>query len=285
MKKLLILLLLSKAAMAQEPMAYRLFDSNGKPVTFQNMMKDLSKKEVILFGEYHDNPIAHYLQLQGLLYLQKYFRNGKVAVGMEMLERHQREVLNHYLANKNYRAFKDSTSLWPNFKTDYKPVVDSASSFGMDVFAANITRKYASLVFKNGLNALDSLSPDIKAELCPLPFPFDSTLSQYRELIDMGKSMHGSGLDFAYAQAIKDATMAYWITNYLKTNQRVYFLNGSFHSDFYQGIYWYILQYRPGTTIGTIATVEQASVRKLEAENKGRADYILVVDPTMTKTH
>lgn len=283
MKKLLILILITSNSFAQEAVGYKIFNAKGKEVSFKVMMKRLSNKEVILFGEHHNNPISHYLQLQGLLYLHQ--NHKSIALGMEMLERHHVKALSNYLASNNYKVFKDSADLWPNFKTDYKPVVDSASAFGMDVFAANITRKYANLVFKNGLSALDTLSPAIKNEICPLPFPFDSTLSQYQELISMGKSMHATGLNFAYAQAIKDATMAYWITQYLAMKKQVYFLNGSFHSDYFQGIYWYILKYRPNTSIGTISTVEQQQVKKLDQEHYGKADFIIVVDETMTKTH
>lgn len=284
MKKLLILLLAATNTFAQEGSGFKIFNSKGKEVSFKTMMKELSTKDVILFGEHHDNPISHYLQLQGLLYLENMGKKN-VAVGMEMLEKHHDKYLKKYFLDKNFKAFKDSTDLWVNFKTDYKPVVDSAFAFDMTVFTANITRKYASLVFKKGLTALDTLSTEVKQQICPLPFPFDSTLTQYQELISMGKSMHASGINFAYAQAIKDATMAYWIVEYLKQEKQVYFLNGSFHSDFYQGIFWYIQQYKTNTTIGTITTVEQVQVKKLEKEHLGKADFIIVVDETMTKTH
>jgi hypothetical protein len=35
----------------------------------------------------------------------------------------------------------------------------------------------------------------------------------------------------------------------------------------------------------TIATVEQKDVKDLEKENLGKADFIIVVDEDMTKTH
>ncbi len=284
MKKLLILLIVASNSYAQEASGFKIFNSKGKEVSFNTMMKDLSSREVILFGEHHDNPISHYLQLQALLYLHQIGKKN-TAVGMEMLERHHVKYLQKYLTDKNFKALKDSTDMWVNFKTDYKPVVDSANSFGMSVFAANITRKYATMVFKKGLESLDTLSDEVKQQMCPLPFPFDSTLTQYQELITMGKAMHASGINFAYAQAIKDATMAYWIVNYLAQSKNVFFLNGSFHSDYYQGIYWYIMKYRPITTIGTITTVEQSQVKKLEKDHLGKADYFIVVDQTMTKTH
>jgi uncharacterized iron-regulated protein len=285
MKNLLVFLLLCFGTHAQDLEAFRIFDSKGKPVSFQKMMTKISANQVIFFGEFHDNPISHWLELNVLMELNKQAKGAKLGVGFEMFELHQVKALNDYVATKSYKALKDSTELWSNFKTDYKPILDSAIAYGNIPFAANVTRKYASLVFKKGLDALDSLSADQKQFMAPLPFPFDSTLTQYVELIDMGREMHASGINFAYAQAIKDATMGYSIVQQLKQCEQVYFLNGAFHSDFHQGIMWYVQQYAAGTKIGTITTVSQKDVRKLEKEHLNRADFILVVNETMIATH
>jgi uncharacterized iron-regulated protein len=249
------------------------------------MMNHVSQNQVVLFGEFHDNPISHWLELHVLMELNKHLTGSKLAVGFEMFELHQAKALNEYIANKSYKALKDSTELWTNFKTDYKPVLDSAIAMGNIPFAANVTRKYASLVFKKGLAALDTLPENEKKLMAPLPFPFDSTLTQYVELIEMGKEMHASGINFAYAQAIKDATMGHSIVQHVKNGEQVYFLNGAFHSDFHQGIMWYVQQYLPGTKVGTITTVSQKNVRKLQKEHVNRADFIVVVNETMGSTH
>lgn len=285
MKYLVLCLLMCSGAYAQDLEAFRIFDSKGKEVSFQKMMNKLSQNQVILFGEFHDNPISHWLELNVLLELNKRVKGPKLAVGFEMFELHQVKALKDYIATKSYKALKDSTELWTNFKTDYKPVLDSAIVLGNIPFAANVPRKYASLVFKKGLAALDSLSPDQKKLLAPLPFPFDSTLTQYVDLIKMGKEMHASGMNFAYAQAIKDATMGYSISQHVKNGEKVYFLNGAFHSDFHQGIMWYVEQYAAGTKVGTITTVSQKDVRKLQKEHLNRADFIVVVNETMLSTH
>jgi uncharacterized iron-regulated protein len=285
MKYVLICLFFCSGAYAQDLEAFRIFDSKGKPVSFQKMMDEVSSNQVILFGEHHDNPISHWLELNILLELNQPVKGAKLGVGFEMFELHQVKVLRDYIANKSYKSLKDSTELWANFKTDYKPVLDSALAFGNSVFAANVTRRYASLVFKKGLAALDSLSEDDQKLMAPLPFPFDSTLTQYVELIELGKEMHGAGINFAYAQALKDATMGYSIVQQLQKSEVVFFLNGSFHSDFHQGIMWYVQQYAPGTLVGTITTVSQKDVRKLEKAHLNRADFIVVVNETMTATH
>jgi uncharacterized iron-regulated protein len=285
MKYLVFCLLICSGSYAQNLEAFRIFDSKGKEVSFQKMMAKISQNQVVLFGEFHDNPISHWLEVNVLMELNKQTSGPKLAVGFEMFELHQVKALNEYIKNKSYKALKDSTELWTNFKTDYKPVLDTAIAQGNIPFAANVTRKYASLVFKKGLAALDTLPENQKKLMAPLPFPFDSTLTQYVELIEMGKEMHASGINFAYAQAIKDATMGYSISQHLKNGEKVYFLNGAFHSDFHQGIMWYVQQYLPGTTVGTITTVSQKDVRKLQKEHLNRADFIVVVNETMGSTH
>ena len=49
---------------AQDKKAYQLFDKKGKKVTFDKVIKETLKTEVVLFGEFHDNPICHWLQLE-----------------------------------------------------------------------------------------------------------------------------------------------------------------------------------------------------------------------------
>jgi hypothetical protein len=48
---------------------------------------------------------------------------------------------------------------------------------------------------------------------------------------------------------------------------------------------WYVEQYAPGTKVGTITTVSQKDVRKLQKEHLNRADFIIVVNETMMGTH
>ena len=201
-----------------------------------------------------------------------------------MFELHQSKALSDFMANGDVKQLKDSTKMWSNFDTDYAPLLYWAQKSGIPYYATNVTRKYASLVFKKGLKSLDSLPETEKQFMCPLPFVFDSTLSQYTELIQMGKEMHASGIDFALAQAIKDATMAYSICSKLEKNGLFLHLNGAFHSDYHQGIMWYIEQYRKGTKVLTISTVSQESLDKLDKEFIGKADFIIVTPSSMTRT-
>ena len=79
--------------------------------------------------------------------------------------------------------------------------------------------------------------------------------------------------------------MAYFILKNKKENNVVYHLNGSYHTDFYQGIIWYIQQAQPNASIVTISTVTQPKINELDEVHKGKADFIICVPESMTRTH
>ncbi|HMJ48795.1 MAG TPA: ChaN family lipoprotein, partial [Ferruginibacter sp.] len=87
------------------------------------------------------------------------------------------------------------------------------------------------------------------------------------------------------AQAIKDATMAYFILKYFVPGSLFIHYNGSYHSENHDGIVWYLQQARPGLKIATVTTVSQKDIKRLLEENKKKADYIICVDEDMTGTY
>ena len=49
---------------SQEKKAYQLFDKNGKKVNYDKLLKAAEKSQIVLFGEYHNNAISHWLELE-----------------------------------------------------------------------------------------------------------------------------------------------------------------------------------------------------------------------------
>jgi hypothetical protein len=92
-------------------------------------------------------------------------------------------------------------------------------------------------------------------------------------------------MDLVRAQAIKDATMAHFILENYREGCIFLHYNGAYHSDFYEGIGWYLRQARPDLAYITITTVSQEDINQLEAKNEGRADFIICVDADMTTTY
>ncbi|MBT8194926.1 MAG: ChaN family lipoprotein [Bacteroidia bacterium] len=261
--------------------SHQIYNAKGKKVSYNKMIKTLAKQDIILFGELHNNPISHWLQYEVTSDLHK---NRKLILGAEMFEADNQSFLNDYI-NKviTYEELDSLARLWRNYKTDYAPLVDFAKENNLPFVASNIPRRYANLVYKKGFGALDSLSTEEKSWIAPLPIPFDSELPTYQKILtDMGD--HGSP-ELVQAQATKDATMAYFIlTNYKEDFLFLHF-NGAYHSDFYEGILWYLKKNKDDKMYATISTVSQKEVGKLQKENYGKADYIICVTDNMTKTY
>ena len=266
---------------AQDKKAYQFFDSKGKKVTYEKVLKASEKTDVVLFGEYHDNSLVHWLQLE---FTKDLAKRKNLVLGAEMLEADNQEVVNRYLKGEiNQKGLDTLARLWINYKTDYKPLVDFAKSKQIDFIATNIPRRYASLVFRKDLVALDSLSLQEKAWIAPLPIAFDINLPGYKSM--MGMQGGHAGEKMPKAQAIKDATMAYFINKNRKENSVFIHYNGTYHSDNYEGINWYLKKLDDNIKIITIAMVEQKDLGKLESENNNKANFILVIDEDMTKSY
>ena len=293
MKQLSIILILmclfqTSQLFSQDKPAYVIYNSNGKKTTFENLVESTENKELVLFGEFHDNPISHWLQME--LTKEMYEEVGPhLQLGFEMFEQDQQELLSQYLlGNLTAKQFKDTMRLWPNYETDYEPLIEFAKTNKLFCVASNVQRKYASLLFKKGRKALDTLSLTIKSQMAPIDFIVDTTLSQYKEVYTMGGHMGvNMGMNMVESQAFKDATMAQFImANPGRKDGTVHLhFNGAFHSDFHQGILWYVQQKQANIRVLTISTVTQEDVRKLEKEHLGRADFIICVPESMTRTH
>ena len=106
------------------------------------MVKDLAKGDMVFFGEYHDNPISHWLQLE----MSKSFfeiKGDKLFFGAEMFENGNQLVLDEYLSGfyDEKKMNAEITQLWNNYKTDYKPLVEFAKENGLRFYSHQYSKK------------------------------------------------------------------------------------------------------------------------------------------------
>ncbi len=268
---------------SQEKKAYNLVDKDGNEISFNDMADKLKESDIILFGELHNNPISHWLQFELVKKLYE-FKKENLVIGAEMFEADDQLPINEYFSGKiAEKNFKSEIKLWNNYNTDYRPVLEFAKEKKLKYIATNIPRRYANMVFNKGLQVLDSLEKTAYQFIVPLPVRMDLTLKTYASL--KGEMEGHSSNYLPESQAIKDATMAYFINkNFRKENIFVHF-NGAFHSDYFEGIYWFLKQYDKEYKITVITSVEQSDLSRLEDENKGKADYTIIIDKNMTKTY
>lgn len=293
MRYIFILAFISLSAFVSDQPAYQLYNQQGKAITYSKLLKQAAQADVVLFGELHNNPICHWLELQLTkdLYGQK---KGQLVLAGEMFEADNQLALSNYVQGSiTDKEFAKQTRLWPNYDTDYRPLVEFARANKIPFIASNVPRRYATLVARQGLAALDTVVN--KQWLAPLPLTVDLTLPGYKGMIEMmsdhrmGGPSHGGASDnsanFARAQAIKDATMAHFILQNWQSGKTLLHYNGDYHSKNFEGISWYLHQQQPGLRILTISSVEQESVRKLLVENRSTGTVILAIPSDMTKTY
>lgn len=285
-----ILLLISvNQTSAQSQPAYELYKSNGKAADYDKMIKDLSKSDMVFFGEFHNNPIAHWLQLE----MAKSFyaiKNDKMFLGAEMFESGNQLVLDEYLKGfyTEDKMIPEITQLWHNYKTDYRPLLEFAKEKQLRFIATNIPRRYAAMINKMGIKALKKLAPEALALISPdLEKYFDPHVKAYAEMADhMGEHVPPNMLNIQTAQAAKDATMAHFSIQNFQEGDFLFHIQGSYHSNHDQGIIWWINKIQPGIKIKTITTLMQSQWEKMSKEEKTSiANYIIVVADNMTGTY
>jgi len=278
----LILISFSIIGLTKEKPAFIIYDAKGGETDFAKMVKATEEKQYLFFGEYHNNPISHWLQFEFTKEMYVLKKNNLI-LGAEMFEADNQYIIDEYLTGFiSEKSFNEEVRLWSNYSTDYKPLLEFGKANKLPFVATNIPRRYASMVFKKGLESLDGLSDLAKSYIVPLrTFVVDTTVACYKELLN---SDHG-GVQMTIAQAIKDATMAYFILKNMKPKATFLHYNGAYHSDNYQGIIHYLKQSIEIEKVMTITTVTQENITELTEENKGLADFIICVPETMTTTH
>lgn len=274
------------AAFTRDKPAYLIYNASGKQVSYRKMLKNLDDADIILFGELHNCPIAHWMELEVTRDVSA--GSGKeLILGAEMFEADNQLILDEFLSGKiSEDQFEKEARTWPNYETDYKPLVDFARDRGFPFVATNIPRRYANMVYKGGFESLENLSDEARRYFPPLPVPYDPGLPAYREMMNMGGMGHQVDDNFPRSQAIKDATMAWFIMQHRREGTIFIHFNGSYHSDKHQGIAWYLGEYGGGElNTTTVTVVRQEQIDSLEQAHRGAADFILAVPASMTNTY
>jgi uncharacterized iron-regulated protein len=278
-----ILFTITEISQAQV-VAFKVFDKEGQEASFEDLANQARQSQVVFFGELHNNSMAHWLQLQLLKAMHS--DELQLVLSGEFFERDDQLNIDEWFANRiTEKNFEAEAKLWNNYATDYRPLMRYAKENNIVFIASNVPRKYASIVSREGLDGLETLSEQAKSYIAPLPVIVDKELPGYKGMAEM---MHGSPMNMDFmieAQAIKDATMAYSLFEAVERGDTILHVNGSYHSNNYEGIVWYLLEAYPESIILTINTVEQEYVHQLEEKYQNTADFIIVTPSDAPKSY
>ncbi|MCZ4410701.1 ChaN family lipoprotein [Cryomorphaceae bacterium 1068] len=269
---------------AQEELKAYQFYQDSTPISFEKAVETMAKSDVVLFGEFHDHAMVHWLQLKAA---QRLNESGNLIMGAEFFETDDQLLLDELITGTTpMKKFKAEAKLWPNFETDYQPLLQLAVDSQITFIATNIPRRYASFVARNGIDTLETFPENALKLMPPLPVPFSMEAPGYQDVYDMMGGGHGMKPEnFVFAQALKDYTMAYNIGENTEKKSLFLHFNGDFHSAAYGGIYWYLKELYPKLKVSSLKVIQVDNLNTIDPEELVGGDIILVVPEDFTRTH
>jgi uncharacterized iron-regulated protein len=231
---------------------------------------------VVFVGEEHGSSMSHRAELLILKGLSK--RDSKLVLALEMFERDVQETLNAYLKGEiSEKKFLMMSRPWPDYKRDYRPLIEWSKKKKIPVVAANIPRRAAAAVSK-----ANKISPNvIGQDRIFLPkIVYVKSKEYYRRFVlsmdEMPEAMPMKGMNIGglyKAQVLKDAVMAASLEPFL--DRRILFCCGHFHSDYHLGIPYQLRKKHPALKIAVISMA--TAIDSLPMKDRSRvADFIWV---------
>ena len=290
MKFILIIIIFSISMLLAQQNEYQIYNCETESIiNIDKLAEETMKYDVIFFGEFHDHKILHELEIS---FLNKaYSIDTNIAVSLEMFERDVQPILDSYLEGEiSDSVFVDKSRAWPNYETDYKPIVKFAKNNKINVIAANVPRKYAAAIHKNGQEAIQFL-PKSEQEFIAENLQVIDGLYKEKFFATMQTMSHGSPmmqkkmngkLDKLYAaQCLKDDTMAESIAKYIKTNptKKVIHYNGDFHSAYFLGTVEKLKMLDQTLSIAVISPLYAEKEMKFPEEEKNKGTFVILVYP------
>jgi uncharacterized iron-regulated protein len=285
---LIFIFIMTETIQAQANAEYfRLYDAEGNPATIDDILKRIEKTDVVFLGEQHDDATAHLLQMQLFkAAFEKYGRERRVTLSLEMFERDVQIVLDEYL--KGYISethFLAASRPWGNYKTDYRPLIEFARENKLDVVAANAPRRYVNMVSRLGRDSLNQLSVDAKRWLAPLPYAEASDAYAKKFLALMGgmtdSNTPASHNPMLASQSLWDATMAFSISEQLKRskNALIVHLNGSFHTENRLGTVDHLQKYNRKARVLVVTMRYEEDFKTFDKTKHGNlGDFVILTD-------
>jgi uncharacterized iron-regulated protein len=265
---------------------------NQRIEDFEAMAADLARADVVFFGEQHDDPATHRMQLALLEAIGR--RRDSVVLSLEMFERDAQPLVNDYLAGRiTEEVFLAGSRPWPRYATDYRGLLELARARGWRVVAANIPRPMASGVSRAGLALLDTLPADrraLAAGQLVCPEGKDEYFDRFMATMSGMPTNHGGGPEdpaaarqtlvrIYQAQCAKDETMAESIAAAWAPGTLVIHMNGAFHSDFHLGtVSRTVHRLRQGATVRVVTGMPVADLDTVNRKaDRKRADWLVYV--------
>ncbi|ELC9555164.1 ChaN family lipoprotein [Vibrio alginolyticus] len=210
---------------------YQLYTPSGEHIALSKLPIELQQADVILIGEWHTHAGVHRFQTDMLKQLTSYDRS--LALSMEQFTRDKQPVVDAYLRGEiGEQYLMKQANAWPNYESDYRPLVEFAKQKNLPVIAANAPKSIVRCIGRQGLDYINKLDDDQRMFIAQA---INTGSSPYKEKF-MASMHHGkpeqTEKQFA-AQVTWDETMAESIVSYLDDNPgaQVVHVAGKFHTE------------------------------------------------------
>jgi uncharacterized iron-regulated protein len=270
---------------------HRVWDSHHQRFSdFETLASEAARADVVLLGEQHDDAGTHRMELALLQAVAR--RRSNVVLTLEMFERDVQPILSQYLAGAIAEAaFLRGARPWPNYVTDYRPLIEFAKAHGWRVVAGNVPRRMASAVATKGLEAVSQLSDSTRAwAAAEFRCPEDDYFKRFAKAMGEHPMANGPAptpgelaaltTRFYQAQCVKDETMAESIVQARgdASAPLVIQYNGDFHSAFGEGTAARVKRRIPGAKVMVISAIPVPSFDSIKPKAlRKQGDWLLFV--------
>ena len=244
----------------------------SEPVTFPDMLEDLSQARVIYLGEIHSIPRHHELEQDVLEGLIK--RDLNIVLAMEQFEFPAQSILDRFDSGKvdlsGLIHEADLEKHWPGY-SNYVGVITAAHSHGIPLLAINARAETIRAIGRRGL---DQLTAEQRQQL---PQQIVTEDPVYERWLDKVLSVHmafdTSRLRPAFeAQVARDETMAERLANYLSSpagaHRTAVVICGRGHCEYGLGVPARIGRRMPGIRQRIVLFSESGDLHLTEEERK-----------------
>jgi len=250
-----------KSSVTQRPVAvttyfdYRIVSPKNKVISIQDLSRKIKNANVVLIGEWHTHSGIHRFQADLLKVM--FLQNPNLTLSMEQFTRESQEIVDQYLAGEiGETTLIKKANTWPNYESDYRPLVEFAKLNKLDLIASNAPNNIVSCIAREGLDYINRLPAKERAWLAD---SITTKQSAYKTRF-LASMHHGdvtqNNQQFA-AQMTWDETMAESIVRYLDAHpdKQVMHIAGNFHVENGLGIAASILRREPDLNIVIVSPV------------------------------
>ena len=256
---------------------------NGTSISFEQLIDNLQKNDLIFVGEVHNNPEHHLIEVQILQALMA--RYHPLAIAMEFFDTTQQPVLDRYMEKEASETVflkdVDWHKGWSFPYYFYRPLVFAAKDKGNVIVGINLPGNIVRKVARSGL---DSLTPEERGHMAEEIHLDNTAHRQYlTEVFKDHPHTQIKNFDYFYqAQCVWEDTMAENIARYLKDNPgRMLVFTGNGHIINRFGIPDRVSARIPVN----IATIILYPLTERSIINKNIADYVWLTSGSLSRGH